>query len=79
MALGRQTFDETNPISEEQKMSSDPMLDGRIGHVRAMCNNALERDGRNTDRAWLAQSVINILDGLIDAQIVEEINRESSA
>lgn len=58
-------------------MSRDPMLDRRIGHVRAICNNALERDGRNTDRAWLAQSVINILDGLIDAEIVEAVNRES--
>ena len=50
------------------------MIAGRIRHVRDICNKALERDGRNTDRAWLAQSVINILNGLIDAQIADEIN-----
>jgi len=31
--------------------------------------------GELSNRAWLAQSVLNILDGSIDPQITEEISR----
>lgn len=54
----------------------DNLLEGRIGHIRAICDKALARDGKFTDRAWLAQSVINILDGLIDEQIKREMKVE---
>jgi hypothetical protein len=48
---------------------------GRIDHVRDICTTAIARDGL-TDRAWLAQSVLNILDGKIDVQIIAE-NKET--
>ena len=58
----------------------DRLQAGRIRHVRDLCQGAIERDqgvypGNShalTDRQWLAQSVLNILDGKIDAQIVDE-------
>jgi hypothetical protein len=54
---------------------------GRERHIRDMCQNAINHDvgapgntttGGLTDRQWLAQSVLNILDGTIDAQIRQE-------
>lgn len=57
---------------------------GRINHVRDICDRAMEYDkgspgftttGGLTDRQWLARSVLNILDGNIDAQIREEARR----
>jgi hypothetical protein len=44
---------------------------GRIAHVRDICANAMKFDGTQasgilTDRQWLAQSVLNILDGKVD-------------
>jgi hypothetical protein len=53
---------------------------GRIAHVRDICSKAIDYDDGKagvaglTDRAWLAWSVLNILDGLIDAQIKREIS-----
>lgn len=62
------------------------MIAGRIAHVRDICVKAIEHDGVQpdnplalTNRQWLAQSVINILDGLIDAQIAREINEREQA
>lgn len=62
------------------RAAQDRLAAGRIRHVRAICENAIERDKDpndpsrpvQTDRKWLAQSVLNILDGLIDPQIIEE-------
>lgn len=55
----------------------DRVWEGRIRHVRAMCMSSMEFDagkagGGLTDRAWLAEGVLAILDGAIDDQIVEE-------
>lgn len=47
-------------------------VDNRIKHVRALCESSIEFDRRHeradgwTDRHWLAQSVLNILDGNVD-------------
>jgi hypothetical protein len=51
------------------------LLEGRVQHVRDLCLGALDRDGAYTDRAWLAQSVLNILNGNVDAQIYDEQHR----
>ena len=59
----------------------DPLLDGRIRHIREMCSNFIRFDSSKapvgssalTDRAWLAQGILNILDGAIDAQIDREL------
>jgi hypothetical protein len=54
------------------------LLSARVEHVRDICTRAIEFDNRHTtangltDRQWLAQSVLNILDGKIDHQIREE-------
>lgn len=53
------------------------LLEGRVEHVRGLCRNALDCDGAYTDRAWLAQSVLNVLNGNIDAQIRDEQHRFS--
>lgn len=60
--------------------SQTSLTAGRIAHIREMCQNAIVGDSNVyphnplalTDRAWLAQSVLNILDGNIDAQIIAE-------
>lgn len=56
------------------------IAEGRIRHVRDMCLKAIEHDRPYelrpthwTDRHWLAQSVLNILSGNIDAQIRDEL------
>ena len=48
----------------------------RIAYVRDLCAKAIEHDRPQeaspnhwTDRHWLAQSVLNILDGKIDSQL----------
>lgn len=48
------------------------LIAGRIEHVRYVCAKSIERDGGFlerawTDRHWLAQSILNILDGNVDA------------
>ena len=53
------------------------LMEGRISHVRTICLESLDRDGSYTDRAWLAQAVLNILAGNIDAQIRDEQHRIS--
>jgi hypothetical protein len=60
-------------------MSDERLITGRITHIRDMCVRAIERDrqletGPNdwTDRHWLAHSVLNILDGKIDSQLIDE-------
>lgn len=53
---------------------------GRIDHIRDICQKAITQDSNVyphnpnalTDRAWLAQSVLNILNGNIDEQIIGE-------
>lgn len=55
---------------------------GRIRHIRDICQRSMEYDkgaadytfttGGLTDRQWLARSVLNILEGNIDAQIMQE-------
>lgn len=59
-------------------MIADPVVAGRIRHIREMCTSAIRRDagaagGGLTDRAWLAESVLNILSGTIDEQILREL------
>lgn len=58
-------------------MTADPLLDGRIQHVRAICESSIKHDGDTnqgqTARQWLAQSVLNVLDGAIDEQIAKEM------
>ncbi len=47
------------------------LVAGRVEHVRTICERSIELDrdrypdipGARTDRSWLAQSVLNILDG----------------
>lgn len=55
------------------------LVAGRIGHVKTLCQHAMDFDalpqGELSNRAWLAQSVLNILDGSIDPQITAEISR----
>lgn len=41
---------------------------GRIRHIREISQCCLDRDPRNSDRAWLADSVLNILNGNADGQ-----------
>lgn len=53
----------------------DPVLRGRIEHIREMCNNTANLDVSTaglSDRAWLARNVLNVLDGTIDDQIRTE-------
>lgn len=56
------------------------MQEGRLRHVRDMCASSIEHDkgklprGCLTDRQWLAQNVLNVLDGSIDDQIREELD-----
>lgn len=51
---------------------SKHLLEGRVEHIRDLCRRSLDRDGKYTDQGWLAQSVLNILNGNIDAQIRDE-------
>lgn len=62
-------------------MTDDPRIKaGRIAHVRDVCARSMEHDagkagvGALTNRAWLAETVLAILDGAIDEQIWEEIS-----
>lgn len=64
-------------------MTSPDLAAGREQHVRDICKTAIQHDvgapgwsttGGLTDRQWLAQSVLNILDGKIDRQIEREIS-----
>ena len=56
-------------------MGCDSLTAARIKHVRQQCESSIEFDQfavklpNLTDRAWLAQSVLNILDGKIDHQL----------
>jgi hypothetical protein len=57
-------------------LGSNELIAGRIEHVRDICQTSIQHDSHRetgpthwTDRHWLAQSVINILDGKIDYQI----------
>jgi hypothetical protein len=59
-------------LAAEQQLTA-----ARIRHVRDICAKAIDFDGTQasgtlTDRQWLAQSVLNILDGKIDKQIAYE-------
>ncbi len=64
-----------------ERAAQQRLIAGRITHVRDICQKAIERDqgmfpgnpNAQSDRHWLAQSVINILDGLIDDQIRREL------
>lgn len=53
-------------------MSKRKLQEGRIAHIRDICKGCLERDSPYSDRAWLAETVLDILDGNIDAQIEYE-------
>lgn len=48
------------------------LTEGRIRHIREVCWNCLNRDKPGSDRAWLAVTVLNILNGNIDDQIEAE-------
>lgn len=63
---------------------NDNLMLRRIGHVRPICESSIEHDRAYesgpdhwTDRHWLAQSVLNILDGNIDPEIREEMQRDA--
>lgn len=51
---------------------------GRVRYIRMLCERALKLDIPQpgtvalSDRAWLAQAVLNIMDGNIDQQILAE-------
>jgi hypothetical protein len=49
------------------------IIAARIEAIRSFCADQIEHDARPggglTDRAWCAQSVLNILDGKIDHQL----------
>lgn len=66
--------DETNTVHGPE------LIAGRISHIQDICRRTIEHEravegGENrwTDRHWLAQSVLNILGGNIDAQIISEL------
>ena len=67
-------------MTQPSEPPTELLLAGRITHVRDICRSSIDQDrgkpGTLTDRAWLAQSVLNILDGNIDRQIAEEFNRD---
>lgn len=61
--------------SEAPKTTDTDLMSSRVEAVRDACKSSIEFDAGKaglglTDRAWLAQSVINILDGLIDDQLL---------
>lgn len=65
---------------ETDTVHGPELIAGRIGHIQDICRNAIEHDRpletaphHWTDRHWLAQSVLNILGGKIDAQIISEL------
>lgn len=55
------------------------VLAHRIKHIRAVCQTCMDTDGAFTDRRWLAETVLNILDGKIDIQIQQNIKEEDEA
>jgi hypothetical protein len=64
--------DETNTVHGPE------LIAGRISHIQDICRSAIEFDATKTyagatDRQWLAQSVLNILGGNIDTQIISEL------
>jgi hypothetical protein len=64
--------DETNTVHGPE------LIAGRISHIQQICRRAVERDAdaaypNLTNRAWLAKSVLNILAGNIDEQIISEL------
>ena len=67
------------PVVTLVRQLEDRIQEGRGRHVRDMCEGSILRDqgklprGCLTDRQWLAQGVLNILDGNIDDQIREEL------
>jgi hypothetical protein len=61
--------DETNTVHGPE------LIAGRINHIQSLCRafvKAPETRGM-TEREWLAQSVLNILGGNIDEQIIREL------
>lgn len=67
-------------MTQPSEPPTELLLAARITHVRDMCATWIRLDktgpGTLTDRAWLAQSVLNILDGNIDRQIAAEMDRD---
>lgn len=64
--------DETNTVHDPA------LIAGRINHVQDICRTFVRLDSNTnhrglTHRAWLAQSVLNILAGNIDEQIIHEL------
>jgi hypothetical protein len=58
-------------------VNDDELVAKRIGRVQDICSTAIEHEraretGRWTDRHWLAQSVLNVLEGNIDYQFVTD-------
>lgn len=64
--------DETNTVH------SPELIAGRLTHIQNMCRTFVRLDGDAnhtglSHRAWLAQSVLNILGGNVDEQIIHEL------
>ena len=61
-------------------LGADALTAARIKMVRVQCESSIAFDqypglkypALRTDRAWLAQSILNILDGKIDDQLGDE-------
>lgn len=65
--------DETNTVYDSA------LIAGYLSHIQDICRTFVRLDGDAkheglTHRAWLAQSVLNILGGNIDAQIIAELS-----
>jgi hypothetical protein len=75
--------DDAERMAEQEAVEPGQLnlIAGRIEHVRAICESSIAHDrhgarpGELTDRQWLAQSVLNILDGNIDAQIITDATK----
>jgi hypothetical protein len=77
---------ENHPQLEICYIANTDVTEGRLRHIRDICISAIEHDKGSpdrdvmdglTDRQWLAQSILNILNGNIDAQILEEAAKGS--
>lgn len=70
--------DKVIPDYQKPTTPHDALLAARVADVKKLCESSIEFDkedgaGGLTNRAWLASSIINVLDGAIDKQLLEEL------
>lgn len=66
-----------NPSEQIAAIQTRIIVDLRMKSIRTFCesnmvHDAGKADGGLTDRAWACQCILNILDGLIDEQLLED-------